>query len=73
MVIFVQLFAILFFLMLLTLGIGTATAMANGAVTVVCDQFPSLNRLFVTSIVCSGMFSLGLIYVTPVRTNLSLV
>jgi len=66
-VLYFQLFAVLFFMMLLTLGIGTSTAMTNGIVTVVCDQFPSFSRLIVTSAVCSCMFSLGLMYVTPVR------
>ncbi|XP_035710053.1 sodium-dependent nutrient amino acid transporter 1 [Folsomia candida] len=60
-----QLHAILFFSMLLTLGIGTAISIANGIITVICDEFPGLKRLVVTSIVCLGGFSVGLIYVTP--------
>lgn len=64
-----QAFAVLFFMMLLTLGIGTAIAIVNGIVTVVCDEFTNFKRFWVTSAVCVCGFLVGLIYVTPVSNN----
>ncbi|CAG7815966.1 unnamed protein product, partial [Allacma fusca] len=59
------LFSVLFFLMMLTLGVGTATVVTNGIITNICDGFPALQRFHVTVGVCIGGFLLGLIYVTP--------
>lgn len=60
-----QLFSVLFFLMLFTLGIGSATSLAGGIITIVCDQYKSWKRWVVTLIVCIIGFFSGLIYVTP--------
>lgn len=60
-----QLFAVLFFLMLFTLGIGSASALAGAIITVICDAFPNFKRPFVTLGVCLFGFGLGLFYVTP--------
>jgi len=60
-----QLFAVLFFLMLITLGFGSATGLISNIITVVCDGFPSLPRLLVTAIITSLGFLSGLLYVTP--------
>lgn len=59
-----QLFAVLFFLMFFTLGIGSATSLTGGVITIICDQFPSWKRWLVTMIVCTIGCLLGLIYVT---------
>lgn len=60
-----QLFAVLFFLMLFTLGIGSASALTGAIVTIVCDEFKHLNRSVVTFVVSLLGFLLGLFYVTP--------
>ena len=64
-----QLFAVLFFLMLFTLGVGSATSLTGGIITIVCDQFPRLLRWQVTLAVCVVGFFSGLIYVTPVSNK----
>ncbi|MCL4149157.1 UNVERIFIED_CONTAM: hypothetical protein GTU68_053849, partial [Idotea baltica] len=60
-----QVFACFFFLMLFTLGMGSATALTGVVITVVCDNFPRFNRFRVTIVVCFAGFLLGLFYVTP--------
>lgn len=60
-----QLFAVLFFMMLFTLGVGSATSLAGGIITIICDQFPNFKRWQVTTAVCVLGFGAGLIYVTP--------
>jgi len=60
-----QLFAVLFFLMLFTLGIGSASSLAGGLITIVCDQWPNLKKWQVTVVTSILGFAIGLIYVTP--------
>jgi solute carrier family 6 amino acid transporter-like protein 5/7/9/14 len=60
-----QLFSVLFYLMLLTLGIGTGVSLTGGIITIICDQFPRIPRWQVVTGVCIGGFCIGLIYVTP--------
>jgi len=60
-----QLFATLFFLMLFTLGIGSASALTGCVVTIICDQFPLWRKWMVTLVVCVLGFLMGLFYVTP--------
>jgi len=60
-----QLFAVLFFLMLITLGFGSATGLISNIITVVCDAFPSFPRAAVTAVISSLGFLSGLLYVTP--------
>lgn len=60
-----QLFAVLFFLMMFTLGVGSATALTNTIITVFCDQNPKWKKGYVTLIICIASFLVGLIYVTP--------
>nr|CAD7396080.1 unnamed protein product [Timema cristinae] len=60
-----QLFAVLFFLMLFTLGVGSAVALVSSIITIICDQFPHLKHWMVTSVVCCICFLIGLIYATP--------
>lgn len=60
-----QLFAVLFFLMLFTLGVGSASALTGCIITIICDAFPHLKKWLVTLVVCIAGFLLGLFYVTP--------
>jgi solute carrier family 6 amino acid transporter-like protein 5/7/9/14 len=60
-----QLFAVLFFLMLFTLGIGSSMADAGAIVTIFCDKFPSVSRVKVTSAVCFVGCAVGIVYCTP--------
>ena len=60
-----QLFSVLFFLMLITLGLGSAMGMISNIITVVCDALPARSRLLITASICLlGLLS-GLLYVTP--------
>ena len=61
-----QLFAVLFFLMIFTLGVGSATALTGCVITVICDQFPQWNKSLVTLGISIASFIIGLAYVTPV-------
>ena len=63
-----QLLAVLFFLMFVTLGLGTATGIVSNIVSVICDNRPSWNKPWVTAAVCALSFLIGLIYITPVST-----
>lgn len=60
-----QLFAVLFFLMLLTLGVGSAAALTSNVITIVCDQFPKWRKAYITLAVCLAGFFIGLVYITP--------
>lgn len=60
-----QLFSVLFFLMLFTLGVGSASALTGCIITIICDAFPHFKRWIVTLVVCASGFLLGLFYVTP--------
>ncbi|KAF4521704.1 hypothetical protein B566_EDAN013002 [Ephemera danica] len=60
-----QLFSVLFFLMLYTLGIGSAISLVGAVITVYCDQFPTHRRWIVTLVICISGFLIGLVYVTP--------
>jgi len=60
-----QFFSVMFYLMFLTLGLGTGVAMGGTLVTVILDQWPKVPRWMATTGVCFGMFLTGLVYVTP--------
>ncbi|KAL7646019.1 UNVERIFIED_CONTAM: hypothetical protein RMT77_002920 [Armadillidium vulgare] len=60
-----QLFAVLFFLMLFTLGVGSASALTGCVITVITDKFQNVRRFLVTIIVCTAGFLFGLFYITP--------
>ncbi|ERL91033.1 hypothetical protein D910_08375, partial [Dendroctonus ponderosae] len=59
------LFAILFFLMLFVLGVGSLAALQGCAFTVVMDAFPKLKIWHVSLGTAVGGFVIGLVYVTP--------
>nr|XP_026488393.1 sodium-dependent nutrient amino acid transporter 1-like [Vanessa tameamea] len=60
-----QLFAVLFFLMMATLGVGSGVALLSTINTVLLDTFPSVPVHFMSGGVCTSIFLLGLVYVTP--------
>lgn len=62
----IKLFAVLFFLMLITLAIGSAAGLTSCVITILCDDFPSVKRWIITAVVSVVSFFIGLIYVTPV-------
>lgn len=51
--------------MLFTLGIGSATSLAGGIITVIHDKFANIDKKVITVGVCVIGFFAGLIYVTP--------
>ncbi|XP_076240345.1 sodium-dependent nutrient amino acid transporter 1 [Calliopsis andreniformis] len=60
-----QLFSVLFFLMLFVLGIGSAIAIVGSIVTIVNDQYPNSNQLYVVLTTVVLGFSIGTVYCTP--------
>ncbi|XP_043560290.1 sodium- and chloride-dependent neutral and basic amino acid transporter B(0+)-like isoform X2 [Chiloscyllium plagiosum] len=61
------LWSVLFFLMLLTLGLDTQFATVETNITILLDQFPKFlrsKRLYLTIGVCLLFYFLGLVYVT---------
>ncbi|KAG0710240.1 Sodium-dependent nutrient amino acid transporter 1 [Chionoecetes opilio] len=59
-----QLFAVLFFLMLFTLGVGSAAGLAGCVMGVISDIFPSIKKVHITLVVSVAGFLCGLVYVT---------
>lgn len=66
---FFQLFAVLFFLMMATLGIGSGVALVSVINSVLLDAFPRVPTYLMSGGVCSSIFLMGLVYVTPVSKN----
>jgi len=60
-----QLFAVLFFLMLITLGLGTAVGFVNVITTVTKDAFPTLNKQVISGMVCLAGALVGVVFTTP--------
>jgi len=58
-------FAVLFFLMMITLGMGSAVGLVNGVVTVLMDSIPSLSKSMAAGIVCLVGAMCGLVFTTP--------
>ena len=46
----VQLFAILFFLMLITLGMGSAVGFMSAVSTTLCDSFPDIDKKLIAKV-----------------------
>lgn len=63
-----QVFSVLFFIMLYTLGIGSNVAMMSCIMTVIRDKFPKVKNWHAASILAILGICLGSLYVTPVRT-----
>ncbi|KAK7078185.1 hypothetical protein SK128_024257 [Halocaridina rubra] len=60
-----QVFSALFFLMLFTLGVGSAVAYNGVIVTIICDEFPKAKKWQVTLVICIIGFLVGVLYTTP--------
>ncbi|XP_050737516.1 sodium-dependent nutrient amino acid transporter 1-like isoform X2 [Eriocheir sinensis] len=60
-----QLFAVLFFLMLLTLGVGSMSGMVCCISAIISSHMPATKSVCVTLGICVSGFFLGLVYVTP--------
>ncbi|CAG9133366.1 unnamed protein product [Plutella xylostella] len=60
-----QLFAVLFFLMMSVLGVGSAVALLSTINTVMMDSFRRVPTVAMSAICCSAGFLIGLVYVTP--------
>ncbi|GFG40221.1 hypothetical protein Cfor_09809, partial [Coptotermes formosanus] len=60
-----QLFAVLFFIMLYVLGVGSAVALIGAVITIVRDSLPNLNYMVVASVASVLGFIAGLVYITP--------
>ncbi|KAL4713244.1 hypothetical protein ACJJTC_013174 [Scirpophaga incertulas] len=60
-----QLFAVLFFLMMSVLGVGSAVALLSTINTVMIDSFPRVRTVYMSAFCCTAGFLIGLIYVTP--------
>ncbi|CRK90243.1 CLUMA_CG003954, isoform A [Clunio marinus] len=60
-----QVFAVLFFFMLLALGVGSAVGLQSSIVTNLLDIFPKTKHWQMAGGCCLGGFIIGLIYVTP--------
>jgi solute carrier family 6 amino acid transporter-like protein 5/7/9/14 len=63
-----QFFAIIFFVMMFVLGIGSEAALTSSIITILHDEFPHCRFWFLACTVVAFEFLVGLIYVTPVRT-----
>ncbi|XP_018329353.1 sodium-dependent nutrient amino acid transporter 1-like [Agrilus planipennis] len=59
------LFAILFFLMLWVLGVGSLVALQSTFNSIVLDAYPNLKTSYVSGATAIIMFLVGLVYVTP--------
>jgi len=58
-------FAVVFFLMLITLGLGSAIGLLSSVTTTICDSFPTVDKKTIIKICCGMGFAIGLFYVTP--------
>ena len=58
-------FAVVFFLMLITLGLGSAIGLLSSVTTTICDSFPTIDKKTIIKICCGLGFAIGLFYVTP--------
>lgn len=61
-----QLFAVLFFLMMSVLGVGSGVALFSTINIIVVDSLPNVKFIFLTAMGCIVGFLVGLVYVTPV-------
>ena len=60
-----QFFSVIFFLMLITLGLGSVIGTYSAIVGVICDQFDSANKTLVSFVVLLFGFLVSIVYVTP--------
>ncbi|KAK2587414.1 hypothetical protein KPH14_003128 [Odynerus spinipes] len=60
-----QFFAVVFFIMIFVLGIGSEVGLTSSIMAIVHDQFPSWKQWHIAAGTCFFEFLIGLIYVTP--------
>ena len=60
-----QVFSVMFFMMMFTLGMGSAIAYNSVIITVISDKHPGLPTWGISLVVCMVSFLVGLIYTTP--------
>ncbi|XP_061389747.1 sodium-dependent nutrient amino acid transporter 1-like, partial [Musca vetustissima] len=60
-----QVFSVLFFFMLFTLGVGTITGVFSTSINVICDRFLSAKRWIVVIVMAIICYCVGLMYITP--------
>uniref|UniRef100_A0A0C9R7W8 Transporter n=1 Tax=Fopius arisanus TaxID=64838 RepID=A0A0C9R7W8_9HYME len=60
-----QLFAVLFFIMMFVLGVGSAVGMSGAIIEGLTGQFPGIKHWQIVYPVCFIGFLLGLVYITP--------
>lgn len=64
-----QLFAVLFFVMMYVLGVGSIVGMVSGIVIVLKEKLPHVEIWKIVITVCSMGFAVSTIYVTPVSES----
>ncbi|XP_073819734.1 sodium-dependent nutrient amino acid transporter 1-like [Musca autumnalis] len=60
-----QLFAVLFFFMLLVLGVGSNVGMVSFVMNVIKDRFPKIPYWIIAAVISAIGFLLGIVYTTP--------
>ncbi|XP_071870576.1 sodium-dependent nutrient amino acid transporter 1 [Bombus fervidus] len=60
-----QLFAVLFFVMMFVLGIGSAVALCSAVFNILCDHFPNVKNWKLVLIVSIFGYFISLVYITP--------
>lgn len=63
-----QLFAVLFFVMMYVLGVGSAVALCGAVFSILCDHFPKVKHWMLVLAVSIFGFVVSLVYITPVST-----
>lgn len=62
-----QFFAVLFFVMMFVLGVGSIVGMVSGVVTCLKEKLPNMEIWKIVLSVCSMGFAVSTVYVTPAR------
>ena len=60
-----QFFAVLFFVMMFVLGVGSIVGMVSGVVTCLKEKLPNMEIWKIVLSVCSMGFAVSTVYVTP--------
>ncbi|XP_076679954.1 sodium-dependent nutrient amino acid transporter 1 [Andrena cerasifolii] len=60
-----QLFAVLFFVMMFVLGVGSAVALSGAVFSILCDHFPKVSQWKLVLLLSILGFVISLVYVTP--------
>lgn len=62
--VFPQVLGVLFFVMLVTLGIDSAFALTEAISTSIFDEYPKLNRSVTIAVICGILFLIGILFTT---------